>query len=164
MVQTDKAVEILKSAMLLEMRGKAFYTKVAQQATDGAVRDFFESMAREEDHHIEQLRRQFAHYQDHREFLPPLPSSEPAGGVLNEELRKAISGASYEAAAIGAAISFEERAIQTYAARARETEDPNERRLYEFLCDWEREHLNDLARLDRLITEAAWNDNAFWPW
>ena len=34
----SKAIEILKTALLLEKRGKAFYTKVANQAADPDVK------------------------------------------------------------------------------------------------------------------------------
>lgn len=161
----SKTLNILKSAILLEMRGKAFYSKVAQQCQNSTVRSFFESMAREEDTHVAQLSEQFKHYQETGSFMPPLEgvSAEVAQEVLNTELMSSIQGASYEAAAIGAAIGFEEKAVMTYQNRAKETGDENERAMYQFLADWEREHLNDLIKLDRHITESVWNDNSFWP-
>ena len=42
------AEDILKSAILLEKRGRAFYTKVAKQTEHEGVREFFEMMADEE--------------------------------------------------------------------------------------------------------------------
>ena len=46
----DKTIEILKSAILLEKRGRAFYSKVAGQTTGKAVKEFFEMMADEQKH------------------------------------------------------------------------------------------------------------------
>ena len=40
----DAALDILKEAILLEWRGRAFYRKVADQTQNEAVREFFETM------------------------------------------------------------------------------------------------------------------------
>lgn len=47
--------DILKTAILLELRGKAFYTATARQAQSEAVRKIFTMMANEEDAHIQYL-------------------------------------------------------------------------------------------------------------
>ena len=38
----SKPLEIIKHAILLERRGRAFYRKVSEQTEDSAVREFFE--------------------------------------------------------------------------------------------------------------------------
>ena len=58
---------------------------------------------------------------------------------------------------------MEERAIKLYAERARETQDPEEKKLYEWLSEWENGHLNILMDMDKELTEKIWNDNQFWP-
>ena len=64
----DKAVEVLKTAILLERRGKAFYTQTARQTESKSAKKIFEMMAEEEDSHIEYLVRQFKNYQLHHNF------------------------------------------------------------------------------------------------
>jgi rubrerythrin len=69
-------VEILKSAILLEKKGKAFYGQVAAQASHPEVKRFFELMADEEVQHINILTGQFKSYQDTERFTPmdtPIP-------------------------------------------------------------------------------------------
>ena len=51
----DAALDILKEALLLEWRGRAFYQKVAEQAQNEAVREFFETMVAEEQQHMDIL-------------------------------------------------------------------------------------------------------------
>lgn len=169
-MQTDTAIEILKNALLLERRGKAFYGQVANQAADPAVREFFQRMAEEEEEHVRVLSEQYRAYQSRGGFLPAGPgvsSTAPAPGadaaVLGERLARAIAAASYEAAAVAAAMSLERNAIRLYGERAQAATDPEERALYRWLADWEAEHLEFLSRVDRQVTEAAWNDNRFWP-
>ena len=53
---SDKAIEILKSAIMLERRGKAFYTQAAETARSPEVREIFRVMAKEEDLRANRLR------------------------------------------------------------------------------------------------------------
>lgn len=163
----DKTIEILKSAILLEKRGKAFYMKVAEQTSGKAVREFFEMMADEEVKHIEILTEQFKSYRLNQVFTPEINMEDHndtiATKVLTKELKEEISAADYEAAAISAAMAMEKKAIQLYSGRAEETQDPNEKTLYKWLAEWEMQHLNFLSAIDKELTEQIWYDNNFWP-
>ena len=64
----DGTLDILKNAILLERRGFAFYSKVATQAEDEAVKRFFALMADEETLHIQILADQFKNYQEVKSF------------------------------------------------------------------------------------------------
>jgi rubrerythrin len=124
-------------------------------------------MAEEETQHEQMLARQFKNLQENRRFDADALKTEGAGSaaseVLSEEIRDQISAATYEAAAIAAAMAMEKDAIDFYSRRAEETGDPVEKKLYEWLTDWERSHLDFLARIDRDLTEKIWQDNNFWP-
>jgi len=163
----EKTVEILKNAILLEKRGQAFYGKVAEQASGRAVKEFFEMMADEEVKHVKILSDQFKSYQQDREFTPgeynKAFSGNMASKVLTEQLKKELSAADYEAAAISAAMSMEENAISLYSNRAAEAVDQNEKDLYQWLADWEKQHLHFLSDIDKELTEQIWHDNSFWP-
>ena len=167
MEKMDKSIEILKTAILLERRGKAFYTQVARQSESKSARKIFEMMAEEEDAHVDFLVKQFKNYTDHHEFMvndaPPV-EDEAAVEILTEQIKKEISAASFEAAAISAAIDFENRAIEIYSKRAEEATDLNEKALYQMLADWEKTHHHLLHRLNEDLKEQIWNDNNFWPY
>jgi rubrerythrin len=64
---------------------------------------------------------------------------------------------------VAAAMSMEKNAVQVYAGRAAESQDPDEKALYQWLAEWEGRHLSFLAKIDKEITEDIWNDNHFWP-
>jgi len=57
---------------------------------------------------------------------------------LTEKVKSEISAAGFEAAAISAAIDFENRAIEVYSSRAKEATDSNEKEMYQMLADWEK--------------------------
>ena len=163
----DAALDILKEAILLERRGRAFYQKVAAQAQNAAVREFFETMVAEEQQHMHILGEQLKSYRTNRTFTPlaagdtqgqPLPEL-----VLSDEVKKQIAGADFEAAAISAAMLMEERAVKLYGERAAATGDADEKALYQWLTDWEKGHLVFLADLDKELKDAIWDDNQFWP-
>ena len=159
--------DILKTAILLELRGKAFYSTAASEARSESVRRIFTTMAEEEDGHIAFLSRQFAEYEKNGRFAQtdiktPADDAE-AVTILSEKVKKEISAASFEAAAISAAIDFENRAVEVYQGRANEATDPNEKETYQMLADWERTHFRLLHKLDEDLKEQIWHDNNFWP-
>lgn len=164
---SDAALDILKEAILLERRGRAFYQKVAAQATNEAVREFFETMVAEENNHMDILGAQLKSYRANHEFAPlndadtqsqPLPDL-----VLSDEVKQQLATADFEAAAISAAMLMEERAVKLYSERAVATGDANEKALYQWLSNWEKGHLSFLADLDKDLKAAIWDDNQFWP-
>ncbi len=161
-----KALKILKRAILLETRGKAFYKKAAEEAKESAVKEFFEMMTAEEVSHIKILSKQYKSYQTDGKFIPR--SDDDASGavadqIITDQLKANISAAGFESAAISAAMGMEERAIKLYSQRAAEASDPEEKGLYQWLAEWESQHLEMLAKIDREVTETIWHDNNFWP-
>jgi rubrerythrin len=163
----NQPLNILKEAILLERRGKAFYGKVADLAADPAVKEFFDIMAKEEDRHIELLEKQFAAYVQNQKFEPLSDQDKEARPhaheVLSDGIKEKISAAEFEAAAISAAMLMEERAVAFYGDRAKASENPEEEMFYLWLSDWEQGHLSYLAQLDKELREVVWNDRQFWP-
>jgi rubrerythrin len=166
-MEENTTLEILKQAILLERRGKAFYQNIAEQTENKAIRDVFETMAEEEQKHIHTLSEQFKSYRQEKKFIPGThnytDTSSVASKVLTREFKEKISAAGFEAAAISAAISMEERAVKLYSESAETTSDPEAKALYEWLVRWEREHLSLLLDIDKALREKVWLDNKFWP-
>ena len=160
-------LDILKQAILLEKRGYGFYRTVAAQAADPAVASFFDSMAEEEEKHARVLGKQYKSYLESSRFssgaFDPSDVSDVAARVLDDETRKKISAAGFEAASIEAAILMEKKAVELYDGQAKAASDPEEKKLYEWLTAWEREHLNQLVTINEALIESIWNDNRFWP-
>jgi rubrerythrin len=166
-MQSPKAVEVLKQALLIEKKGKAFYRQVAEAARHPEVKQFFETMAAEEVRHIEILSDQFKAYHENQKFAS-MNYADDAGQsavdqVLTRELVAAMQAADFEAAAVSAAVAMEKNAIQLYGARAAEADDPEEKALYEWLARWEQSHLSFLAELESELTQKVWFDQNFWP-
>ncbi len=161
-----KTIDVLKTAILLERKGKAFYTQAARNSESKSATKIFEMMAEEEDEHINFLVKQFKSYAENNEFMKVEEHPEEdtaATEILTEKIKTEISAAGFEAAAISAAIDFENRAIEVYSTRAKEATDANEKEMYKMLADWERTHHHLLYQLNEDLKEQIWNDNNFWP-
>ena len=164
---TENALDILKTAILLERRGRAFYKKVAEDAKNSAVREFFEMMVTEEDHHMKILGEQFKAFKNNGKFSSGTydaeTTSDMVSKILSKDMMDKIESAGFESAAISGAIALEEKAQRVYRERSKSASDPEEKKLYQWLAQWESEHLAVLSKMDRMLTEAIWNDNKFWP-
>ncbi len=162
----NSTMDVLKTAILLERRGKAFYTQAARDSKSKSATKIFEMMAEEEDEHINFLVDQFKYYTKNNEFhkieVHPKEDST-ATEILTEKIKSEISAAGFEAAAISAAIDFENRAIAVYSDRAKEATDIEEKKMYQMLADWEGTHHHLLHKLNKDLKEQIWNDNNFWP-
>jgi rubrerythrin len=161
-----KEIEVLKKALLLERQGRAFYQRVSKDSESQAVSSLFAIMAEEEGKHIEYLAEQFANFSASGEFLQLEPEEADQTAVreiLSSDIRKQISAAGYEAAAISAAIEMENRAVAVYGERAEASDDPKERKLYAWLAQWETGHLKFLAEINDQLLEEVWYESSFWP-
>ncbi|HSV89322.1 MAG TPA: ferritin family protein [Bacteroidales bacterium] len=164
----DRVQDILKQAIIMESRAKALYSKVADQTSSEEVKRIFGIMAKEEQMHIDFLKKQYSNYQNKQQFAildkgAATASPQVADLILTESVKNEISGAGFEAAAISAAIDMENKSIEAYTARANEASDPNEKAFYEWLVNWEKDHHKLLISLNRELTEKIWYDNQFWP-
>lgn len=165
-MKMNKPVEIIKGALLLERKGKAFYESVARQTQNEAIRKFFDMMAREEAKHVEVLTRQYVSLVREGKLVEQHYDEAPqdmTSSVLTQQIRDEISAASYEAAAISAAIGMEDKAVAYYSRQATEASSDVEKELFQWLANWEKTHLKFLVDIDNDLQESVWYDNQFWP-
>lgn len=164
-MENSKTLEILKMAILMEKRGQAFYSQVASQTKSPEVKNIFEIMAKEEVLHEKYLSDQFKELQKNQKLSNvSLPTADGFDNIiLSDNLKKEISAAGYEAAAISAAIDMESNAVKVYSERAISATDENEKQLFNWLANWEKGHHKILIELDNELKESIWFDNQFWP-
>lgn len=165
-MNATNTLDILKGAILLEHRGKALYESVVKAAGSDGVKELFALLSREEDKHIHVLEKQFSRAAKGESFDIADLEEHNAGthdAVITKDIVDGISGAGYEAAVIAAALEFEKNAVKFYSEHASSTESEDERKLYQWLTNWEKNHMLMMARLDNELKEKIWYDNQFWP-
>lgn len=159
-------LDIVKAAILLEHKGRALYESVAGSSKIPEVKELFALLAEEESRHIGMLERQFASVKKGGDFDQSgleAGHSEVSDRVFSEETVARISGAGYEAAVISASLDFEKKAVEFYSEHALKASSENEKSVFTWLADWEKTHMQMLARLDGELRERIWYDNQFWP-
>lgn len=162
----QNVLEILKNAILMEKRGKAFFESVAKQTDKEAIREIFENMAEEEKGHIKFLSEHYKNIVKNGKISPveqPAEEEEISESIITEKIRKQVESASYEASAIHAAMLFEKQAVDFYSSEAEKADDPDAKEILTWLANWEKTHLKMLEDIDNELKEKVWNDNSFWP-
>lgn len=165
-MQKEEKLEVLKEAMLIEKRGMFFYASVARLCEDEGARSVFEFMAREEEDHLRFLQEHYTSLQGKGYFnsvsdMDNFPHQGLAE-VLNGSIRVNITAASDESAALYAAMLFEERGIAFYSEQAAKAVEPEEKQFYQWLAEWEKEHLDVLKQFNQELLDEIWNDDSFW--
>ena len=162
----NKLLEILKGALLLEHKGRALYKSVTDTSKVQGVKELFTLLEKEEEKHINVLNKQFSRISKGKGFdLADIKNSyaETSEAVLTDIIKENVSGAGYEAAVISAALEFEKNSVRYYSDHAAAAQSEDEKSLFEWLRDWEKEHMVMLARIDNDLKEKIWFDNQFWP-
>ncbi len=155
--------DVLKGAILLEERGRAFYEHAARSAQSPGVREVFTILAQEEMRHKEYLAQFLAELWRTGKIGTSRPEPvEVASAVLTEAVKKEIEAAGFEAAAIYAGMALEERAVAFYTEQAKSA-PPGLAELYASLARWEQTHLDLLAAMDEDLRQRIWYERGFWP-
>jgi rubrerythrin len=166
-MENENALEILKSAILMEMRGQAFYKNVADQTNSADVKSIFTTMMEEEKLHADFLTKQYQSLKHKgspdKLVLPKESSNNIVNLILSPEIKNQITGAGFEAAAISASIDMENKAVEIYSNFALEAEAPEIKEMFKWLANWERGHVKILHDIDMELRDKIWSDNQFWP-
>lgn len=167
-MENKSAIDILKTAIIMEKRGQAMYEEVVAKTNSEDVKKIFRTMADEENMHAKFIGEQLKNLMENNSFvkqdLKGVGTDESIiDEILTEKIKSQINAAGFEAAAISAAIDMETKSIEVYKNRAEISNDQNEKDLFNWLANWERGHYEVLNKLDQELKESIWNDNNFWP-
>lgn len=165
-MKSERVLDILKNALLLEERGRAFYKKAKEESRIEEVKKIFELMELEEEKHILFLKNEFQAYLKNKNFSDLKEFSidfKQLDEKIFDSLKEKLNITDYESMALFIAITFEKEAVNFYDSKASQTLDENERKLFIFLRDWEKTHVNFLSKIDEKLKEKIWFDNRFWP-
>ncbi len=163
----ENTSNILKQAILAERRGAALYDQVAKQTKNPKMAEFFKGMAEEEKGHEALLAAQLKNAMGGKPFTVAQMNDfgkKVTTAFLTKELLSEINAAGFEAAAIASAINLEKNAVEFYGKQADAATDDNEKKLFRWLSDWEKGHLDMLNQMDRDLTESVWDSNQFFPY
>jgi rubrerythrin len=166
------ALTALNQALELEIQGQRFYLEAAECTTDPKGAEMFRSLADDEVIHERILRRQLDALTQGEGWVPVLSMVEglPEGiaevtadlaalifpqseKVCGEALRPDES----DLDALLFALQIENKSFDLYREMAGKIEDPNGKRMYEYLANAERGHFEQLMlNYEHLSTVGSW--------
>ena len=159
--------DVMEQAIEMEEDAQHFYQKAANEATNPLAKRAFEALSEWEVEHRKLLAEVFEKAEA-TGSCPAITDLDPEQVTMMEEaeaiFKTALSDVEDTLAhdptldgAYATAMEKERKAIRFYREKLEQTDDENERMLYEFLIGQERSHLNLLA-----TTEEYLNDTAYW--
>jgi rubrerythrin len=82
-MENPRLLDILKTAILLELRGEAFYRKVSESTNNADIKNIFDIMANEEVLHARVLRDKYAEAVRHNKITSgSLPDDQHESAVF----------------------------------------------------------------------------------
>jgi rubrerythrin len=147
--QMNAALSALKRALELEQTGHEFYLEAAERTVDEKGAAMFRSLADDEMIHQSVIQRQIDSLtKGHGWALPPEIDEVEADLVTplfpqgKVNLEKAIRPDASDVDALLFGLKIENDSFSLYAGQAKAAQDPNAKRMYEYLAGAERTHFN----------------------
>jgi rubrerythrin len=169
MTAPNHILDILRKAYQIEVDGYTFYSMTAEKADKPAVQDLFGKLAQDEVQHQAFLRSVLKNYHDKGAEAFALGIVLPDFRVFSEKVftdrfREQAEGAAFEMAALSVGMTLEKNAVAYFSGAAKNAEEAEVRTFYQFLADWEHQHLNALAGLADSIRGDFWDRSGFSPY
>jgi rubrerythrin len=164
----SEALNILVYAIKREEEGERFYLENFKRVSSSATRAVLESLAEMEKEHAELLKSRYEALKDTGKWLPVTEEVQGADifkvryeaeKTTDEDLQSALS----DITILRMAYLIENDLAEFYKKAADSTEDPEGKKLFEALSQWEIEHKNALYKVYQEHFHDNWFDAGFSP-
>ena len=160
--------EVLRKAYQIEVDGHTFYSMAADQASKPAVQELFEKLANDEVQHKAYLKGVMSSYDERGVEAFNVRFRDPdlkafTATIFTDRFKQQASGATFELGVLSIGMTLETHAIEYFANAAESTGEREVREFYQFLADWERQHLEALRTLYDGVRQDHWAEGGFAP-
>ena len=164
----DDIREVLKKAYQIEVDGYTFYSMAADRAEKPAVQELFDKLARDEVQHKAYLQGVMGSFEDKGVEAFNIHRRDPdlkafTSTIYTDGFKEQARGADFEMGVLSIGMTLETRAIQYFTGAAKSASEDEVRDFYQFLADWEKEHLETLQSLYNGVRQDFWSDGGFAP-
>lgn len=156
--EAEKALEILQSAIQMEIDGRVFYLEAAQNSKSSLPRNLFEVLAKEEIAHEKAIKVIYDALKEGNEW--PNEEITPAHGGNAENVFSAAlkdpqqeKAAANDVEAVRIALEMEERSYKFYKDHSEQASDAVEIKFYQALAHEEQEHIASLRDTEEYLTD-----------
>jgi rubrerythrin len=170
MEKADQLLKVVKNAIRVENDGYQFYRLAEEKTKDSKGKEVFSSLAKDETNHMQILKSlyqnikekgeyKFDEHQDMKHILETTSESP----IFSKEFKERVQQAQFEMTALSIGILLEKNSIEFYKKAAKESEDKEVKMLFDYLADWEGEHLRALVQQQKFLQEDYWTEARFYP-
>ena len=157
---SSNVLELLQTAIRIELRGKRFYQEAAEQTTDPLGKKGFESLIAEEEVHCRILKAEHDALSGGKGWVDLDAAKESPFRVFpsdEESIEDWISPGTDDVEALELAMEFERKGFEMYDRAAKEAQDPAAKYIFRHLADAENKHYAFLQTThDYLTTKGSW--------
>ena len=144
--EQDKTLEVLKTAVQMEIDGKEYYLKASQKSSNELGKRLLSSLAAEEDVHRQRFEEIYDAIRNKKAW--PVTDFQPDGGRrlrtifarVTEEMDANVKASDTELDAVQMAMDMENKTYDFYQNRGKDATHDAERDFYETVAAEEREH------------------------
>jgi rubrerythrin len=160
--------EILRKAYQIEVDGHTFYSMAADRADKPAVQELFAKLARDEVQHKAYIKSVMGSFEDKGVEAFHLQLRDPdlkafTATIFTDRFREQAGATDFELGVLSIGMTLENNAITYFSGAARSASEQEVRSFYEFLADWERQHLDALQALYGGVRQEYWESSGFSP-
>lgn len=163
-------LEVVKSAIRVENDGYQFYRLAEEKTKDAKGKEVFASLAKDETNHMEILKSLYQSIKEKGKFkfdevkdMKHILATTSESPIFSKEFKQRLSQAHFEMTALSIGILLEKDSIEFYKKSAQEIEDRDVKMLFNYLADWEGEHLRALVDQQKFLQEDYWSEARFYP-
>jgi rubrerythrin len=158
----------LLDAYKAEQYGHNFYLMAANSTSDPKGKEVFETLAAEELDHARFLKTQY----DSVLMTGKVSASASLGRrldlagmwpIFSDGLKARIKEANFEMTALSIGIQLERDAMAFYKSQADQADDPEIKKMFMMLSEWEAGHYQGLLRQYDALKEDFWSTSGFAP-
>lgn len=164
----NEVLDILRKAYQIEVDGYTFYSMTADRADKPAVQELFARLAQDEVQHQAFLRQVAHHFDASGAAAFNIVGRAPelklfAEKVFSDRFREQAEGAAFEMAAVSVGMTLEKNAVAYFSGAAKTATADEIRKFYQYLADWEQQHLDALQGLLDSVRTDFWDKSGFSP-
>ena len=170
MGEKKQLLEVVKRAIRVENDGYQFYRLAEEKTEDPKGKEVFASLAKDETNHMEILKSLYQSIKEKGEFkfdelkdMKHILETTSKSPIFSTEFKQRLNQAHLEMAALSIGILLEKNSIEFYKKSAQGTDEKDVRMLFNYLADWEGEHLRALVSQQKYLQEDYWTEARFYP-
>lgn len=170
MEKTDQLLEVVKNAIRVENDGFQFYRLAEEKTKDPKGKEVFASLANDETNHMQILKSLYQSVKEKGEYkfdeakdMKHILETTSESPIFSKEFKERVEQAGFEMTALSIGILLEKNSIEFYKRSAQQSEDEEIKMLFNYLADWEGEHLRALVKQQKFLQEDYWTEARFYP-